>query len=259
MHSLLKRQLHRSFGSSFLIPNKWQGFIHAVNEAYWESDIDRKMLERSLDLSSQELLQTNSEMRAVFQAIPDMLLELDNESTIVKCKAGSTSDLLLQPKELLGRRIQDISLMPLGSNINEAIRQVKETKSIVSVEHSFEMEDKKHFYEVRLVPLLEDRIIAIIRNITERKILDDALMDSEEKYRNLVERANDAIIIIQDGIIRYANMRSAEMWHSNIEDIIGKQFIEFIDPKEIPKVVERYKRRMANQHVETIYETLLKR
>lgn len=65
IHNLLRRQLKRHFGDNFVVPGEWQGFIEAVNNAYWESDVDRSMLERALDLSSQELLQANSEMRAV--------------------------------------------------------------------------------------------------------------------------------------------------------------------------------------------------
>ncbi len=79
MHSLLRRQLRRHFGDRFAIPAEWQRFIDAVDDAYRESDIDRGMLERSLELSSQELLQANSELRAIFQAIPDLLFRLDRE------------------------------------------------------------------------------------------------------------------------------------------------------------------------------------
>ena len=100
MHSLLKRQLKRYFGDQFHIPEDWQGFIDTVNDAYWESDMDREMLERSLELSSQELLQANSEMRAIFLAIPDLLFRLDGEGTILNYKAGATTDPLLHPKEL---------------------------------------------------------------------------------------------------------------------------------------------------------------
>ena len=60
MHSLLKRQLRRHFGDQFRIPTEWEGFIDAVNEAYSESDMDRGTLERSLELSSHELIQANS-------------------------------------------------------------------------------------------------------------------------------------------------------------------------------------------------------
>src|SRR5262249_42126589 len=67
VHSLLKRQIRRHLGGVDSIPREWQGFVDAVNDAYFEFDADRGMLERSLELSSQELLKANSEMRAVFE------------------------------------------------------------------------------------------------------------------------------------------------------------------------------------------------
>lgn len=69
MHSLLKRQLKRIFGDSLPRTEDLRAFVDAVNNAYREFDADRRMLERSLDLSSTELLQANSEMRAIIQAL----------------------------------------------------------------------------------------------------------------------------------------------------------------------------------------------
>jgi PAS domain S-box-containing protein len=69
MHSLLKRQLKRIYGDSLPGTEDWRAFVDAVNNAYREFDADRRMLERSLDLSSTELLQANSEMRAIIQAL----------------------------------------------------------------------------------------------------------------------------------------------------------------------------------------------
>ena len=65
MHSLLKRQLKRSFGDESSIPQELWQFVDAINSAYQEFDADRAMLERSLDLSSQELLQANAAERVV--------------------------------------------------------------------------------------------------------------------------------------------------------------------------------------------------
>ncbi len=169
VHSLLKRQIGRFLGDPFSIPPEWQGLIDAVNEAYQEFDADRGMLERALDLSSQELLQANSEMRAVFQAIPDQLFRLDLEGVILEYKASTTTDLLLSPKQLYGKRIQDIPFGDVGDKFREAIRRVRETQSIVIIEYSLRAQAGEQFYEARLLPLLENQIIAIIRNITERK------------------------------------------------------------------------------------------
>jgi PAS domain S-box-containing protein len=181
MHSLLKRQLKRHLGGLDSLPKEWQGFLDAANKAYWEFDADRSTLERSLDLSSQELLQANSEMRAVFQAFPDLFFRLDSEGMILDYKAGSTADLYLSPEKLIGKRIQDVPLENVGNKFQEAIRQVQKTNSLVSIEYSLRMEKREHFYEARLLPVLENQVIVIVRNITERKRAEEALRKSEDR------------------------------------------------------------------------------
>jgi PAS domain S-box-containing protein len=188
IHSLLKRQLKRYFGDESGIPDDWQGFMSAVNDAYREFDLDREMLERSLELSSQELLDANSQMRAVFQAIPDLLFRLDREGTLLDYKAGAATDLLLAPKELLGKRIQDIPLKPIGDQFREAIRRVHGERSVVGFEYSLTLQGQECFYEARLVPLLDDQIVAIIRNITARKKMEHALRRAHDELEERIER-----------------------------------------------------------------------
>ena len=101
--------------------------------------------------------------------------------------------------------------------------------------------------------------VGIFNDITDRRRAEEALKESEEKYRNLVERANDGITIIQDGTVQYANPALAKLWGGSFEEIIGRPFTDFIDCDEIPKVVERYQLRMANESVTPIYETILRR
>ena len=167
MHSLLKRQIRRCFGDQLRLPEGCEEFISAVNTAYREFDADREMLERALELSSQELLQANSEMRAIFQAMPDLLFRLDGQGTILGYEAGGTTHFFLQPQELLGKRIQDIPLKGVGDKFRAAL-EARESQSVVSIEYSLLMQGQRYYYEARLLPLLEDQIIVIIRNITER-------------------------------------------------------------------------------------------
>ena len=187
MHSLLIRQLRRYYGDSFSIPEEWQGFIGAVSDAYREFDADRELLERALDLSSQELLQANSEMRAIFQAIPDLMFRLDSEGTILDYKADDLTDFFLHPTELIGKRIQDITFMDIGNKFRDAIHQVQEKKVIVSIEYAMMVHDQENFYEARLLPLLEEQIIVIMRNITERKRMYKELQQSQQIMRLLLD------------------------------------------------------------------------
>ncbi|MEE8410257.1 MAG: ATP-binding protein [Myxococcota bacterium] len=64
MHRLLKRQIERHAGGPDAVPSGMQPLIVAVDEAYHQFDTDRAMLERSLELSSGELLDANRAMRA---------------------------------------------------------------------------------------------------------------------------------------------------------------------------------------------------
>ena len=60
LHSVLRRQLARHLAAP--ISPEWKTFLEVVNEAYHQADADRKLLERTMDLSSQEMLQTNAEL-----------------------------------------------------------------------------------------------------------------------------------------------------------------------------------------------------
>jgi PAS domain-containing protein len=95
LHRLLLRQVRNHFGSWEGVPAGLQNFIDEVNTAYHQFDDDREMVERSLDLSSQELTQANSEMQAVFQAFPDILFRIDKEGKILDFKGGWPDDILI--------------------------------------------------------------------------------------------------------------------------------------------------------------------
>jgi signal transduction histidine kinase len=78
-HSLLRRQLRRHGIVAEELSTDLQQFLSAVDSAYQEFDDDRRMLERSLDLSSQELLQANGEMRAANEAKSVFLTHMSHE------------------------------------------------------------------------------------------------------------------------------------------------------------------------------------
>ncbi len=193
MHTLLKRQLKKFFNGTDQVPPEWEPFLNAVNNAYREFDEDRALLERALELSSQELIEANSEMRAIFQALPDLLFRLDHDGKVIEYKTGRVNDLYFYPEKLVGKRIQDVPPAHVGSKFLECIRKVQDAKAIQSFEYSLPIQDQECFYEARLLPLIDDQLIAVVRNITARKKAEQALRQSEEEYRTLVENINAGI------------------------------------------------------------------
>jgi two-component system, NtrC family, sensor kinase len=75
MHRLLQRQLKRHFGTINELPQEWQAFLHSVDEAYSQFDDDHAMLQRSLELSSDELLQANTQLQGWLNAVEAQVIE----------------------------------------------------------------------------------------------------------------------------------------------------------------------------------------
>ena len=62
MHRLLERQLKKFCGAADCLPESMKSFVEAIDAAYVQADEDRAMTERSMELSSHELLARNEEL-----------------------------------------------------------------------------------------------------------------------------------------------------------------------------------------------------
>jgi len=77
---------------------------------------------------------------------------------------------------------------------------------------------------------VENTVIAVIRDISERKKVEEALKKSEERYHKLIEHASDAIICINnDGVIITFNKKAGEIFGFDCDEVIGK-FITLLSP-----------------------------
>ncbi|MHA1946451.1 MAG: PAS domain S-box protein [Candidatus Hodarchaeales archaeon] len=79
------------------------------------------------------------------------------------------------------------------------------------------------------------------------------------EYKSIVENANDGIIVIQDGLVSFANKKAEILLGIKIEDAIGEPFLNFIHPNSLSLVESRYKQRMSGVNIPSIYETSLRR
>lgn len=103
-----------------------------------------------------------------------------------------------------------------------------------------------------------ENLIVMAEDVTERRHSEQVLQESEEKYRNLIERANDGITIVQNEQIKYINPTLLEMIGYTEEEILGQPFASYIDLTELPKVQEYYQKRMAGEDVPSVYETIIR-
>ena len=101
--------------------------------------------------------------------------------------------------------------------------------------------------------LMGKEILAVSRDITDRKKAEEALHESEAKYSTLVEQAQDVILIIQDNVFKFVNSSIEKISGYTKKEIIGKPFINFIAPESKKLVAERYIARMAGTKIPSFY------
>jgi len=82
----------------------------------------------------------------------------------------------------------------------------------------------------------------------------DALTRSEEKYRQVVENANEAIVVVQDGRVRYANPQCTRLAGFSLEELYARPFLEFVHGDDRPLVLANYMKRMRGEETESSYE-----
>ena len=81
-----------------------------------------------------------------------------------------------------------------------------------------------------------------------------ALRENEEKYRNLIERANDGVVITQDGMIRYVNPRFADRLGYNADEMFDTPFSDYLAGDNREFLVNLYRGHMTGRQAASIYE-----
>lgn len=96
----------------------------------------------------------------------------------------------------------------------------------------------------------------LIDKIKKDKIINDKRKDKDEsfdKYRILVDKASEGIIVIQDGIIKFVNPRIIRYSGYSADEIISKPFINFIFHEDEELVINEYKKVSKNENDHTVF------
>lgn len=124
--------------------------------------------------TGEALAQRTQELSAIFEALPDLYFLLDAQGTVLEHRAGRHG-LLLPPEAFLGRRLVDVMPPDVAAATGVAIQEALSTQALVVFEYTLQGPAGEEAFEARLQPLNAERLVVIVRDITERRQQEQSL------------------------------------------------------------------------------------
>ncbi len=156
-------------------------------------------------------------------------------------------ELGFETKNLIGRNLFDIFPF-LSDSVRDVYQQVFDTgKMLITIETN-ELAGKRIITETRKIPILENnkvvRVITVIDDITERKLAEDALRESEEKFKALFKK-NPAPQVYIDENLRILDINShfKELFGYELDELKGKNIDDVVVPKGMMEEAEEFNKR----------------
>ncbi|MCX5884083.1 MAG: PAS domain S-box protein [Deltaproteobacteria bacterium] len=208
---------------------------------------ERKLLENTL-------LESKKTIQALNEANSESVMLLDRKGTV------------LMINETGARRLGQNAEVMIGLNINDFLppevskERMDWFNEVLSMRQALDFQDKRmeRQYQHNLQPVLNEqgdveKVAVFARDITLDHEALDALLESEKKYRLLVNTAPIGIVVTQDGLLKLVNPRVLSISGYSELELTSKSFIEIVHPDDRAMVMASHVRRLNGEDVPETY------
>ncbi len=206
-----------------------------------------------------ELIKAKTEWEQTFDAVPDIIAIIGPDRRIIRANRALIEKI--GSNDITKKRCFELNCQIVGVQNFEPLqnpcpcqRMYETGKTEVS---ELYIEHLGGYYLVTASPIMDDKgnivsCVHVARDITERKIRERLLMESEERFRKLAERSLVGIYIIQDGQFKYVNQKMADIFGYEPEELINKKTpYDLTEESYHPTVKENIRKRLEGE-IETI-------
>ena len=141
-------------------------------------DIKKHIAEQ--ELAAEALKMSEAKIRALFNAIPDAIFVIGNDRVFRDFKAAYDFTTLVPPGEFIGAAVQDIMPPEVAQKALHHIDRAFRTGEIQAFDYQLRLGNNLRHYEARVVASTENEVLAIVRDITEHRALEEQLRHAQK-------------------------------------------------------------------------------
>ena len=217
-------------------------FFKQYNEILFNK-LEKKMSD--LKIANQELRILEERYRLIFENATDVIYTIDNDLNVLSVSPSVERILGYKSQELIGRPVSDLGHILAPESFQQAIADISlilKGETIPATIYQFIAKDGTIKYgEVSGSPLVREGknigMISVARDITDRKHAEEALRESEIKYRSILENMDDAYyeLDVNGNFVFFNEALIAKTGYSR-EELMGMNYRKYISPETCKEV-----------------------
>jgi PAS domain S-box-containing protein len=203
--------------------------------------------------AEEALRESEEKFRGLAERSFDVILMMDNNGYIKYISPACERMTGFKPEEMIDKNFRDFVTEAYLQPTIEYYAGTLKGKALKTLMSEVKRKDNTHvFVEANMSPVLQNGKVVgaqgVVRDITERKKNEELLRQSEEKFRGIAERSFDMIFTTDArGFITYLSPASERIFGCEPQEMVGKNFVNFLVESEIPKAVKRFTEKMQGK------------
>jgi PAS domain S-box-containing protein len=175
--------------------------------------------------ADEELKNTLNRNIALLGAIPDLMFVFDSNCKIVDFHSESHNQLLVSPELFLGKLVEEILPHEVVIITRQKVEAVLSSGEPDYSTYELQIGDELKYFESRYVPCGHKEVLSIVRDISERKKVEESLNVAIESYMDIFNSVSEAIYVFDEyGILIDINRGAEKMYQCTKNELIGLSF-----------------------------------
>lgn len=204
--------------------------------------------------AEEELVENQKKLRALIDATHDLVLLADVDGTILDLNDSMAMTLGGEKDEIIGTNIKEHLPPAVYESRTARVRNIQRTKK----PERFVDTKRGRWFDNYFYPIFDEKgevtqIAVFTRDITEQREAEDALKESEERFRTVVENAGEGIGVVDENeTFVFSNPAAEKIFGVGKGNLTGRNLMDFLSDEGKEKVLHQTEKRRQGE--KTTYE-----